>query len=146
MEQVNVLMSEDTKKMIGDLIDKQDISVISSIGSDGFPYTRTVSRRKREGLKVFYFSTNLSSVKVSHYRKNPKACIYFFDVSVFKTVMFTGTMEILEDDASKKMLWDEHDLMFYPEGVNDPDYCVLRFTARTGRLYSKLKMQNFDIE
>lgn len=59
--------------------------------------------------------------------------------------MLTGTMEVLEDPASKEMLWQEGDTMYYPEGVTDPDYCVLRFTAEQGRFYSNFSSENFDI-
>ena len=36
--------------------------------------------------------------------------------------MLRGTMEILTDSTSKKMIWQEGDTMYYPEGVTDPDY------------------------
>ena len=36
--------------------------------------------------------------------------------------------------------------MFYKKGVTDPDYCVLKFTAESGRFYEDLKTENFEIE
>lgn len=36
--------------------------------------------------------------------------------------------------------------MFYKKGVIDPDYCVLKFTAESGRYYYDLKTESFDIE
>lgn len=84
-------------------------------------------------------------MRVQQYRKNPKACLYFCDKRFFKGVMLTGTMEVLENPASKEMLWQEGDTMYYPEGVTDPDYCVLRFTAEQGRFYSNFSSENFDI-
>ena len=47
---------------------------------------------------------------------------------------------------SKKMIWQEGDTMYYPEGVTDPDYCVLKFTAFAGRYYSGFKSEDFTIE
>ena len=44
------------------------------------------------------------------------------------------------------MIWQEGDTMYYPEGVTDPDYCVLRFTAERGRYYSNFKTEDFEIE
>lgn len=43
------------------------------------------------------------------------------------------------------MIWQPGDTMYYSKGVTDPDYCVLRFTAREGRFYSKFKSENFEI-
>ena len=33
---------------------------------------------------------------------------------------------------AKQMIWLEGDTMYYPQGVTDPDYCVLKFTAEKG--------------
>jgi general stress protein 26 len=60
--------------------------------------------------------------------------------------MLRGAMEVLQDSASKKMIWKAGDEMYYPKGVTDPDYCVLRFTAQNGRYYSNFKSENFEVE
>lgn len=59
--------------------------------------------------------------------------------------MLLGSMEVLEDRIYKEMIWREGDTMYYPEGVTDPDYCVLRFTATQGRFYSNFNSENFNI-
>jgi len=43
------------------------------------------------------------------------------------------------------MLWQPGDDMYYPEGVTDPDYCVLRFTAVSGRKYGDFQSDDFDV-
>lgn len=136
----------DAEKTIGNLIDKQGVAFISSVDENGCPNTKAMlPPRKREGIRVFYFTTNTSSMRVRQYRSNPQACIYFCDRRFFKGVMLTGTMEVLEDSEYKEMIWREGDTMYYPEGVTDPDYCVLRFTARQGRYYSNFKSESFDV-
>jgi general stress protein 26 len=140
-------MMRDAEQTIGNIIDKQKVSFISSVDSDGFPNTKAMlPPSKRDGIKTFYYHTNTSSMRVSQYRKDPKACIYFCDNRFFRGVMLKGTMEVLEDAASKKMLWDDKYTMYYPLGVADPDYCILRFTAATGRYYSNFSSQDFEIK
>jgi hypothetical protein len=39
----------------------------------------------------------------------------------------------------------DRDEMYYPQGMNDPEYCVLRFTAKNGRFYSNFKSENFEV-
>jgi general stress protein 26 len=56
--------------------------------------------RKREGIKYIYFTTNTSSMRVSQYKENSKASIYFCDKRFFRGVMLKGTMEVLEDSDS----------------------------------------------
>lgn len=134
----------DAVKTIGNLIDKQSIGYISSIDEDGFPATKAMfAPRIREGIKVFYFTSNTSSLRVSHYQENPKGCIYFCDRRFYRGVMFQGEFEILEEHDIKEKMWREGDTLYYPLGIDDPDYCVLKFTAKKGRYYSQLKSETF---
>ena len=101
--------------------------------------------RKREGIKAFYFTTNTFSIRVAQYKANPKASIYFCDAKGFKGMMLRGTMEVLTDAASKEMIWRDGDTEYYPGGVTDPNYCVLKFTATDGRFYSDFYPRSFVI-
>ena len=133
------------EQTIGNLIDKQGVSFIGSIDADGFPNMKAMlPPRKREGIRSFWFTTDTSSMRVAQYQENPNACIYFMDKRFFRGVMLKGTMEVLEDTATKEMIWRDGDTMYYPGGVTDPDYCVLKFTAQRGRYYSNFKSEDFD--
>lgn len=138
-------MMRNPEETIGNLIDKQKVAFISSVDEDGFPNTKAMlPPRKRIGIQIFYFTTNTSSMRIAQYRSNPKACIYFYDQRFFRGVMLKGTMEVLEDSESKELIWQSGDTMYYAKGVTDPDYCVLRFTAQTGRYYANLSSQDFE--
>ncbi len=137
---------KDVIKTVEDLIDKASATIISSIDKDGFPNTKAMlPPRMRNGIRDVYLTTNTSSMRVKQYTDNPKACIYFYDQRVFKGVMLKGNMEVLQDEKTKKMIWKEGDEMYYPKGVSDPDYCVLKFTACEGRYYSNFKSETFEI-
>ncbi len=137
----------DPVETVGNMIDKASVSIISSVDEAGFPNTKAMlPPRKREGIKHFFFTTNTSSMRVKQYTDDPKACVYFFDKRFFRGVMLKGTMEVLHDKKSKKIIWRDGDEMYYPKGVTDPDYCVLKFTAQNGRYYSNFKSENFEIE
>lgn len=138
---------KDVRKTIGNLIDRQSTAFIGSVSAEGFPNVKAMlAPRKRIGLKTMYFTSNTSSMRAAQYRNDPKACVYFCDRRFFRGVMLTGTMEVLEDSESREMIWQEGDTMYYPLGVTDPDYCVLRFTAESGRYYSNFKSEDFSIE
>lgn len=139
-------MMRDAEKTIGNLIDRQGVAFISSVDEEGYPNTKAMlPPRKREGIRTIFFSTHTSSMRVRQYRANPKACLYFCDRHFFRGVMLRGTVEVLEDAEIKEIIWREGDTMYYPLGVTDPDYCVLKFTAQTGRYYSSLKSENFEV-
>ena len=113
----------DPEKTVGNIIDKAAVSIIGSMDEAGFPNTKAMlPPRKREGIKYLYFTTNTSSMRVAQYARNPKACVYFFNQRFFKGAMLKGTMEVLQDDISKRMIWKDGDEMYYPKGVTDPDY------------------------
>lgn len=135
------------QETIGNLIDKQDVSLISSVDEDGYPNTKAMLPPvKREGIKTFYWHTNAPSMRIKQYRNNTKACIYFFDKRFFRGVMLKGTMEVLDDSKIKEELWKEEFTMYYNGGVNGGDYIILKFTAESGRYYSNFSSENFIIE
>lgn len=140
-------MMRDAEKTIGNMIDKQGVSYIASISEDGYPNIKAMlPPRKRVGIKEFYFTTNTSSMRAAQYRKNPKASIYFCDKRFFRGVMLIGNMEVLEDSDTKEMIWRDGDTMYYPLGVTDPDYCVLKFVANSGRYYANFNSETFEIK
>lgn len=71
---------------------------------------------------------------------------YYKGLIKYVGVMLKGKMEVLTDQETKDMIWRKGDTMFYKDGVTDPDYCVLRFTAESGRYYCDLKIESFSIE
>lgn len=129
-----------------ELIEKSNICMLGTNGDDGFPNIKGMTNLKHEGLKKIWFSTNTSSKRVQQLRKDNKACVYYVDEKPFKGLMLVGTIEILQDIESKKMLWSEGAEKYYPLGVEDPDYSVLCFTAKRGNYYQALKNVTFEIE
>lgn len=137
----------DAEKTIGNMADKANLTLISYLDADGFPVSRAMLKpRERNGIKEFWLTTNTSSNKVRCFRENPKASIYFVDKRFFRGASLVGEIEVLEDAASKERIWQEGDTMYYEEGVTDPDYCVLKFTAAKGRYYSNFKSEDFVVE
>ena len=59
--------------------------------------------------------------------------------------MLVGDIEVLQDMESKQRLWHEGDEKYYSLGINDPDYSVLRFTARWGNYYHGLVNVSFEL-
>lgn len=139
-------MLRNPEETIGKLIDRCGFSIIAYEDSEGYPVSRAMlAPREREGIQVFWFTTNTSSNKIACFRKNPKASIYFVDRRFFRGINLTGQMEVLETPEAKARIWREGDTMYYKEGVTDPDYCVLKFTAKKGRYYSNFSSQDFEI-
>jgi general stress protein 26 len=121
-----------------DLVSRSRIAMLTTIDGEGYPNTRAMIRMENEGLKTIWFSTNTSSRKIGQLASDPKACVYFVDFDKWMGLMLVGTAEILNDSESRNRLWREGYEKYYPGGVDDPDYSVLRFTAHRGRYYHAL--------
>lgn len=131
---------------INALIDENTYVIVSSVDENGFPNTKAMFKTEHEGLKTFLFSTNTSSMRVEQFRNNEKACIYFVGQSKINGLMLVGTMEVSRDRALREQLWVDGCEKYYPLGVDDPDYCVLRFTAEKAHYYFNLHKYAFEVE
>lgn len=128
------------------LLEQQNTAFVGSIDQEGFPQVKAMlAPRVREGFHIFYFTTNTSSMRVAQFRHEQRASVYFCDQLRFEGVMFKGTMEVLEDPAAKQLIWQDGDTLYYPLGVTDPDYCVLKFTSLSGRYYNNFSSKSFEV-
>lgn len=136
-----------TKEKIFEFIEKQKVAFIASVDENGFPNMKAMLMPRKIDGNCFWFTTNTHSMRVGQYRKNDKASIYFFNKGRFRyeAVMLIGTMEVCEDAATKEAIWKTGDTLYYKEGVTDPDYCVLKFTATKGRRYCDFKSESFEL-
>lgn len=136
--------SEIIKKSL-ELIENSSIAMVGSIGNDGCPNIKAMLNLEADGLETIFFSTNTSSKRVQAFLKNPKACVYYMDPLDYKGLMLVGEMEVLSDSGSKERLWRDGNEIYYPLGVTDPDYSVLRFTTKWGNYYHGLKNTSFEV-
>ena len=138
-------VSEDILKESLSLVERSGVVMIGSNDPAGYPNIKAMFKMETEGLKTVWLSTNTSSKRVAQFLKDPKACLYFVDTENFKGLMLTGEMEVLDDLASRQRMWRDGAEIYYPLGVTDPDYAVLRFTARSGNYYHGLQNVTFAV-
>lgn len=137
-----------TKEKAIQLHNKVNSFIISCVGEAGYPLTKAVSPAKyREDIKEIYFCTNTSSKFVSEIRNNNKASVYFYSQAlIWKGCMLKGVMEIVDDMSLKEKFWLDKFKNAYPEkSFTDLDFCLLKFTAVSGRYYSMFKPMDFEI-
>jgi len=137
------------KEKVERLHKKVNTFMLSCVGADGYPLTKAVVPGKhRESLNELYFCTNTSSQFVSEISKNPKANVYFYSrklIFVWQGCSLKGDMEIVSDMAVKSKLWDNKYKGAYEQGAfTDPDFCVLKFTPKSGRFYANFTIEDFE--
>lgn len=114
------------------LANRSDIVMLGTNGDDGYPNVRAMIKMENEGLKTIWFSTTTSSKRLAQLLGNSKACVYFVDFEQWRGLMLVGDVEALKDVESGQRLWRQGYEKYYPPGLKDPDYSVLRFTAGWG--------------
>ncbi len=127
------------------LANRSRIAMLGTNGNDGYPNIKAMLKMENEDLKIIWFSTNTSSKRVAQIKRESKACVYFVDFDHCKGLMLVGNVEVFHDIESKKRLWNEGSERYYPLGVTDPDYSVLRFTAQWGNFYHALSNVTFEL-
>lgn len=104
-----------------------ETAIIALVDEDGFPRASAISNLKTEGTRYAWFVTGLSTGKARCIRKNNRAGLCYCDGSNNVTLM--GTVEILTEPEIKKEMWVDWFIEHFPEGTEDPDYCILKFTT-----------------
>lgn len=128
------------------LVERSTLALVGSNGDGGYPNIKAMIKMENEGLRAIWFSTNTSSRRIAQFGRDPKACVYFLDSEAWKGLMLVGEMEIRRDAESRRRLWRPGNERYYPQGIDDPDYSVLRFTAAWGNFYHSLSDATFDVK
>ena len=129
------------------LMGTAEATYLTTVGGKGYPETRAMlnlRNKKQWGTLapvfdghredfLIYFSTNTSSSKVSQIRANPRVSVYFCHPRRFHGLMLGGDIEIVTDQALKRRLWQNGWEVYYPRGVDDPDYTILRLLPAFAR-------------
>jgi general stress protein 26 len=90
-----------------------------------------------------WFTTNTSSAKHGQIAKHPPVAVYYCLPESWQGVLLKGKMEIVADPALKQSLWQAGWELYYPGGVIDPDYTVLRLMPDTVKAYGNLSTFSF---
>jgi general stress protein 26 len=138
------MKEEEARQKALALVERSGIALLGSNSEDGHPWIKAMLKMETEELKTVWFSTNTSSKRVAQFLRDPRACVYFVDFSDWMGLMLIGEIEVLNDQKSRERLWRDGYERYYPLGLTDPDYTVLRFTARSANYYHQLDNLSFE--
>lgn len=132
------------KEKAEQILQKATEFALASVSEEGYPRICVISRTDSQGIRKVYGSTGLSSTKVRHFRNNPKAglCVY----GDGNSITLTGEVAILTDRAIREAMWQDWFIEHYPGGVDDPNYCVLEFTAREATMWIDCEFATIAVE
>lgn len=114
------------------IVAEAQVVTIASIDENGYPRPVPVVMLKG-GMEAIYFSTGSSSAKTAHFKANPKAGLSI--VQGGDSVVFTGNIEIINDLDLKRSFWGDWMKPHFPMGVEDPEYCLMKFVPKSNALW-----------
>ena len=126
------------------VINRCEIGMLGNKDEQGNPQITAMIKAKNDGLNVFWFCSNTSSKRVAQIKKDGNACLYFFEN--FEGVMLQGIAEVSYDDDVRKSFWEDGMEVYYPLGYTDPDFALIKFTAKSGNYYKDLQNEDFEID
>ena len=113
---------------------------LSLLNSEGYPTTSTLSISKAEGIRQITFAAQLDSNKVKRAKSDSRASVCIFDDDyeggAYYNITLVGNIEVVTDTETKKETWYQGLEEHYPNGgMDDPSYCVLKFTTKRYNLW-----------
>lgn len=119
-----------------------------TVGEDGRPDARAMAVARADGLKTAWMMTGKSSDKVRQLSKTPECMLYATDLEDTQSYMelrLWGKLEVLDDAGSKAQIWRDDYACYFPGGQDDPNLCVLKFTAESGTLQTQAGKEKLTV-
>lgn len=137
-------MHTDIFKQASDMVNACEVGSFSALDENGYPNVATRSRVKSNGIMEIYFSTDTSGNMANSILRNAKSSVCFRTDG--DNISLVGKSEIVTDMAVKKNLWLDWFINHFSGGVEDPEYCVIKFTTERVSMWVDRKVYKFSID
>ena len=117
---------EEMIQKVGDLIKDIKMAMLTTEAEDGVLRSRPMATQNSPFDGTLWFFTSANSGKVSELDWNPEVNLSYAEPSDTKYVSISGNGEIVRDRAKMEELWSDIYKAWFPQGLNDPDVCLLR--------------------
>jgi len=112
---------------------------LSLLDHEGYPTTSAISISKANGIQQITFAVSLDSNKAKRAKANNRACVCIFDDNFeggsYYNITLVGDIDVVTDIEVKKETWYQGLEEYFPNGFDDPNYCVLKLTTKRYNLW-----------
>ena len=129
-------MNEKLFKKANYMIRNFEYASFGVIDENEYPSASVVSLQNPETITELYLTTTMDSNKVRRLQKNNKASINCY--TTMNNITLVGEAEIFFDEETKNKYWQNWVSLgcdIYPDGVTDPNYCIIKFTTKRVSLW-----------
>lgn len=133
---------KETRAKVEKLLAGAKVVYLATNGANGHPNVRAMTPMKTRGADTVWFATSLESSKVIELVKDSKSAL--FGHSGASEFRLWGTVSILDDRDSRKLVWND-DLKKTYGDVTSPVMRVLRFDAVSGSYAKEGRSGSFSL-
>ena len=133
-----------TKCKVFELLKSNLIVSLATITRNGYPRPIPMKVISVDDEQNVWFATSLKSDKVGEFNENPRAGVACSNEDM--SVSLLGKVQIIEDKEQKKRMWNEGMRMYFPDGADSKDYCLLKFVPETLRAVTVDKIHRYEIK
>ena len=116
---------------------------LASVNADGFPRPVPLDKIHSLGCNEVWVVTAADSEKVADFRLNPKAGLSYSFYG--DSVALRGTVEIITDDETRKRMWQEYFINYFPGGPAGPNYVLIRFIGNEATIWINREFAHISI-
>lgn len=123
----------DKKQHLLELVKDFRMGMLATKSMRGFVHGRPMSLAEVDDNGNLYFAAGLDSPKVKEIEADAHAAVLF--QASAKWVSLSGTVSISKDRSLIDRLWKEDWKLWFSEGKNDPNLCMLIFDPSEGEYW-----------
>jgi len=135
-------MSEELNKEAVEFARAHPTSHLATVEGNA-PVVRAMHAFRIDDDLTVWFACGASSNKVRQIRANPNAAVSFYESG--QDLVVSGAAEIVADAETKAAVWQDDWKQFFPQGKDDPEYCVLKVRA-TKALYRNMEKHGHEAQ
>ena len=121
---------------IAKLIEDIDITMFTTVGSEGYLVSRPLSTQKAQfdGEKVWFFVAG-DSPKVAEIWRNSKVNLAYASKGRNTYVSMAGDAYVNNDPVKIEAFWNDALKAYFPRGINDPKLTLIEVAVRTAEFW-----------
>ena len=121
---------------IAKLIEDIDITMFTTVGSEGYLVSRPLSTQKAQfdGEKVWFFVAG-DSPKVAEIERNSKVNLAYASKGRNTYVSVAGDAYVNNDPVKIEAFWNDALKAYFPRGINDPKLTLIEVAVRTAEFW-----------
>lgn len=123
----------DTQKHLHDIIKDFRTAMLTTRTPDGGVHIRPMGVAQVDRDAELFFATGLTTPKVDEIVNNNQVAVSFQSSSEFAVVY--GTARVSKDRALIEELWSEAWKVWFPQGKDDPNLCLLAVTPTSAEYW-----------